>query len=102
MEFDFVDAAYYGLFGIPDNSLAIMRDDSETPQIFFGYDGTVFLCQQDRKEAVCSSWHGFALEQSYVQVLPKLLRKYPDRYTRAERFMCRWCVRLRHLRSRLA
>ena len=38
----FVDRAYYNLFGIPDNSLEVMRD--ELPNyVSFGYDGTVLL-----------------------------------------------------------
>src|SRR5260370_16320657 len=39
----FVESCYFALFNISDNSLAVMRDDSGTPQPFFLYDGPVFF-----------------------------------------------------------
>jgi hypothetical protein len=72
----FVDRAYYDLFGIPDNSLEIMRDE-EPNYVFFGYDGTVFLDGRCLLE-----WHpGLRLTSSKVQVLPRILRSYPPSYT---------------------
>ena len=34
---------YYPLFDIPDNSLAVVWDDSIAPHIFVGCDGKFFL-----------------------------------------------------------
>ena len=40
----FVDSEYFNLFGIKDNSVAVMRtDDSAVTYIFNGLDGTVFV-----------------------------------------------------------
>jgi hypothetical protein len=72
----FVDRAYYGLFGIPDNSLEVMRDE-EPNYVFFGYDGTVFLAGN-----CCLEWHpGLRLSSRKVQILPRILRSYPPTYT---------------------
>jgi methyltransferase FkbM-like protein len=78
----FVDRAYYELFGIPDNSLEVMRDE-EPNYVFFGYDGTVFL------EGRCSlEWHpGLRLSASKIQVLPRFLRSYQPSYTRFQRWL---------------
>ncbi len=76
----FVDQAYYNLFGIPDNSLEVMRDE-QVSYVSFGYDGTVFL------HGRCSlEWHpGLRLEASKVQVLPRMLRSYQSNYTFSQR-----------------
>lgn len=76
----FVDRAYYNLFGIPDNSLEVMRDE-EPNYVFFGYDGTVFLAGK-----CCLEWHsGLRLSSRKVQVLPRMLRRYPPTYTFVQR-----------------
>jgi hypothetical protein len=72
----FVDRHYYSLFGIPDNSLGVMRDE-EPNFVFFGYDGTVFL---DGRCAL--EWHpGLRLRSDKIQVLPRFLRSYQPSYT---------------------
>jgi hypothetical protein len=72
----FVDRIYYDLFGIPDNSLDVMRDE-EPNYVFFGYDGTVFLDGGCRLE-----WHpGLRLRSAKIQVLPRVLRSYQPSYT---------------------
>ena len=81
----FVSSEHYGAFGIADNSLALMRDDSRVPQIFFGYDGHVFLSEANVTGSIGVGWHHLELRESDVQVLPKRLQKYPDQYTRFER-----------------
>jgi hypothetical protein len=93
----FVDACYYPLFHIPDNSLEVMRDDSLVTHIFECGDGTVCLYNRDGKLGrMWSAWHpGLFLPQHQVQMLPQWLRKYPDHYNRTERFLYRWWVRLR-------
>ena len=85
----FVAAEHYGAFGIPDNSLAIMRDDSNVPQIFVGYDGHVFLSQYGSLGSINLTWHGLRLKENNVQVLPAALQKYQDQYNSLERFFYR-------------
>jgi hypothetical protein len=80
----FVDRTYYGLFGIPDNSLEVMRD-KEPNSVFFGYDGTVFLACKCGLE-----WHpGLRLSSRKVQVLPRMLRSSQLLYTFAQRWVFR-------------
>jgi hypothetical protein len=81
----FVASEYFAAFGIPDNSLALMRDDSDIPRIFVGYDGHVFLAQGERSGFISLPWHGLKLKEREVQRLPDRLQKYPDDYTPAER-----------------
>lgn len=76
----FVDQTYYPLFNIPDNSLAVMRDE-EPNYVFFGYDGTVFLDGR-----CCLEWHpGLRLRSDRIQVLPRFLRSYQPSYTFLQR-----------------
>lgn len=85
----FVAQEYYPLFSIPDNSLALLRDDSGCPQIFFGYDGHVFLAQNEDVGSAWLPWHGLAIPESKVQRIPRLLQRYPDNYSGIERFLYR-------------
>jgi hypothetical protein len=85
----FVAAEHYGIFGISDNSLALMRDDSQVPQIFVGYDGHVFLSEANVTGSITLPWHGLKLKETRVQVLPGRLQKYLDQYSRNERFLVR-------------
>ena len=43
--------------------------------LFSGYDGTVLL-----SGTTTLNWHGIAVEQGKVQLLPRFLRRYPDDY----------------------
>jgi hypothetical protein len=86
----FVASEHYPAFGIADNSLALMRDDSDVPRIFVGYDGHVYLAHGKRRGFISLTWHGLKLKESDVQALPKRLRKYPDEYTAAEKRLFRW------------
>jgi hypothetical protein len=92
----FVAAEHYGVFGITDNSLELMRDDSSVPHIFVGYDGHVFLSHGKHTGSISLPWHGVNLKEKDVQVLPKNLQKYPDQYTPAERRTFRWKFGLKH------
>lgn len=80
----------FGLFNITDNSLEAMRDDSEVPHVFVGYDGHVFL--RESGDAGLHLWwhHPLFLPESAVQLLPKRLQKYPERYTDFERSVYRY------------
>lgn len=78
----FVDRRYYALFGIDDNRPERLRRDlSAITYIFCGYDGTVHLA--GNKSVI---WHQVPLKESRIQHLPRRLRKFPDHYTRIERF----------------
>jgi hypothetical protein len=78
----FVDRGYYDLFGIPDNSLEVMRDE-EPNYVFFGYDGTVFL-----NGRCCLEWHpGLRLRSDQIQVLPRILRSYQPSYTLFQKWL---------------
>jgi hypothetical protein len=85
----FVELEYYPLFEIPDNSLDVMRDDGHCPQIFVGYDGHVFLAEEGQA-GISLPWHGVKLKESEIQPIPKRLQKYPDNYTRLERWYWRF------------
>jgi hypothetical protein len=98
----FVTAEHYGAFGIADNSLGLMRDDSKIPHIFVGYDGHVFLSQANVLGAITLPWHGLKLEETDVQVIPERLQKYKDEYTPADKDSLRrsltWRFRFKHPR----
>ena len=67
----YVDAKYFPLFGIEDNSAETMRTDlSAITHIFCGYDGTVFL-----RGNRTIPWQGIAYEESRVQQVPRWARK---------------------------
>jgi len=67
----FVDAKYFPLFEIDDNSVETMMTDlSSITHIFCGYDGTVFLGGCGKMP-----WQGIAYEESRVQQLPRWARK---------------------------
>jgi hypothetical protein len=67
----YVDAKYFGLFGIEDNSVAAIRaDESVITHLFCGYDGTVFISGYGK-----SPWHGIRYKLSRMQLLPKWARK---------------------------
>ena len=73
----FVDAKYFPLFNITDNSIATLRRDlTHVAHYFVGYDGTAFL-----RGADTMLWHQVPLRESAVQPLPKFLRKFPSNYT---------------------
>jgi hypothetical protein len=97
----FVSSEHYGAFGIADNSLALMRDDSDVPCIFVGYDGHVFLSEPDGPGAITLRWHGLKLKEADVQVLPKRLQKHSHQYTQTEKSLFRLKVALQHPRRSL-
>ena len=93
----FVDAAYYSLFHIPDNSFEVMRtDESDVTQIFVGYDGRVFLSERGAFGSISLKWHGLTLRESAVQRLPRYFRTYPGCYNRTRKVLFRWYCRLQY------
>lgn len=90
----FVRAEDFPLFRIADNSPAALRPlPKGATQIFFGYDGTVFI-----RGARKLPWHGVLLDERCFQALPGFLRKYPERYGWLEKLLfslLRWVGRIR-------
>jgi hypothetical protein len=97
----FVSSEYYEAFGIADNSLAVMRDDADAPQIFVGFDGHVFLSQANVLGSIMLPWHGLRLKETDIQVLPEHLQKYPEQYTLTDRRLLRWKFGLKSPRRAL-
>jgi hypothetical protein len=85
----FVEAKYFPLFHLLDNSLEVMRDDDGCPHIFVGYDGHVFLSEKDSEGTISLPWHRLQLRESKVQALPSNLQTYPDNYTFSQRVLFR-------------
>jgi hypothetical protein len=79
----FVRREYFHLFKIEDNSPSVLRKSlSDITYLFSGYDGEIIL-----KGSRQLPWHGLILKQSRLQVLPKMLHKFPCNYTRSERLL---------------
>jgi hypothetical protein len=86
----FTTRELFGLFNIADNSLPAMRDDKDVPHVFVGYDGHVFLRDSRSAAGLHLVWHDLWLPESAVQLLPRRLQKYPDRYTDFDRQLYRF------------
>jgi hypothetical protein len=72
----FVAKEYFGLFGIEDNSVQAIRPDEKlVTYIFNGFDGTVFIRGYGKLE-----WHGLPYNESRLQHVPRLFRRFPDTY----------------------
>jgi hypothetical protein len=79
----FVREKYYPLFQMESNAPEVLRTSLDNiTYLFSGYDGRVFLRGSCRLP-----WHGIALNESKVQHLPRLLRKYPGNYTKLRRIL---------------
>ena len=91
----FVDAKYFDLFDIEDNSLATFRPHNpHATHIFVGYDGKLFLRGNRRL-----LWHDIAFDESDIQLLPRILRHQRARYSKFQGFLYRWYTRLRRQRT---
>lgn len=84
----FVDAKYYGIFGIPDNSLSVMRDETDVTSLFLGFDGTVMMDGPGDLP-----WHGGKVK--IKQVFPKILRRYPPNYSKFQKLLFRMFEKVR-------
>jgi len=70
----FVDARYYGLFEIDDNSPQALRDNCRfVTYMFSGMDGEILL-----SGACYLPWHEVRIGPSQFQAIPKFLREYPS------------------------
>lgn len=79
----FVKSEYYPLFQIENNRPEVLRTNSDfVTYLFSGYDGQIFL--QGLKKL---PWHGLELNESKIQLLPGLLRKYPCNYSLLEKLL---------------
>jgi hypothetical protein len=73
----FVKAEYFPLFEIANNSPAELRLDlSSITYLYVGYDGEIIL---DGKQTL--PWHRMPINSRRLQMLPKMLRKFPGDYT---------------------
>lgn len=73
----FVDRPYFAAFGIADNSPRALRaDQSDVTWIFSGFDGSIHLAGSK-----ALPWHGVAMDERKLQVLPKVLQTFPDDYS---------------------
>ncbi|MFA5422265.1 MAG: hypothetical protein WC374_00210 [Phycisphaerae bacterium] len=74
----YVDAKYFELFGIEDNSIEQIRtDESVITHLFCGYDGTIFIRGFGKLP-----WHGIRIKESKMQVLPGwAIKRAGDRNT---------------------
>ena len=69
----FVDARYFALFGIADNSVAALRStDTPTVYVFPGYDGQLIFT-----EDVILPWHQLRFRPADFQLVPWVIRRYP-------------------------
>ena len=94
----FVDARYYDLFHIPDNSLEVMREEKYVRHVFMGTDGKVLLEYAGEFGSVPLHWHyPIRLYESSLQPLPKILQYYKPDYDRFRLFLFRVHWRLRRL-----
>jgi hypothetical protein len=91
----FVDAKYFPLFEIDDNSVETMMTDlSSITHIFCGYDGAVFL-----RGCGKMPWQGIAYEESRVQQLPRWAQKVVNDRNVLRRKARKLYLRLRRRRS---
>lgn len=94
----FVDAKYFDLFGIRDNSVdAIRTDQSNVTYIFNGYDGTVFVRGLGQL-----GWHSIPYREPKLQQVPRYLRQFPGNYGAIKKGLATiyryWCKRGRVIR----
>ncbi len=67
----YVNAKFFKLFDIKDNSVkTMMSDESNITHIFSGYDGTVFI-----RGCGVIPWQGIAYKESRVQQIPRWATK---------------------------
>jgi hypothetical protein len=97
----FVDRQYFELFGIPDNSLELMRDDSACPHIFVGFDGSVKLSEAGQQGSIALWWHGIRIKEESIQQLPRVLRAYPETYRLWQRLAFAFIFLFRRDRHRM-
>lgn len=76
----FVDAKYFELFEIADNSPQALRKNlSAVTWLFSGYDGSIHIAGSKKLP-----WHEIGMHESDLQILPTSLRSYPGTYSRAK------------------
>ncbi len=91
----FVAREYFAAFEIADNSPPFLRKDlSAITWLFSGFDGSVHLAGSKRMP-----WHGLSIDERGLQVLPRILRSYPENYTFFQRRLLRLVKTLRLFRN---
>lgn len=93
----FVDEKYYHLFEIDDNRPSVLRKDlSLITWMFIGYDGTIHLSGSKRMH-----WQKLKLRSDEFNVLPRMLRKFPDDFSPLQKLVFRWFKRIRRFKESL-
>lgn len=79
----FVRKEDFALFEIESNAPRELRTDlTAVTYLFSGYDGGILL-----SGAKQLPWHSLAFDDAQVQVLPRILRKFPDSYNMLQRII---------------
>ena len=77
----FVEARYFPLFGIQDNSInRLRRDNRDITYLFTGFNGRVFLAGNRRLP-----WHEIDYDASQLQLLPAWCHVFPSQANRWQR-----------------
>lgn len=91
----FVRGEYFPLFEISDNRPESLRADlTAVTYIFSGYDGAILLAGAQRLP-----WHGLEFRAEDVQILPRMLRRYPLDYSWTQQGLFRFFTALAGLRK---
>jgi len=70
-------------FEITDNSpQSLRRDLKHITYMFHGYDGRVLISGNKRL-----LWHKMKMDEDRLQLLPKILQKFPGNYNKLETFI---------------
>jgi hypothetical protein len=87
----FVDRALYPRFGITDNCLEALRQDtSGVTHLFYGYDGQVRVAGNKRL-----IWHDVPFAPERLQQIPWFFRQYPGNYSPLKQWLWRYYQRMR-------
>lgn len=89
----FVKEEYFSLFGINDNLPSALRTSLEdVTYLFSGYDGKIMLSGSKKLP-----WHGVEIVESNIQILPFMLHKFPENYSKHEKYLWRGYLFLQKL-----
>jgi hypothetical protein len=87
----FVIKELYPRFNLNSNTPDVLRVDTrDITYLSVGYDGTIFL-NGSRK----LPWHDIKLNETQLQVIPKVIRRYPGNYNFLQRCIF-WLYRKRN------
>ena len=83
----FVRSEFFDLFNIENNAPEVLRKFHDyVTYIFSGYDGHVFV-----RGCTTTPWHKQRVRESKMQLLPKMLQRFPDNYSGPQRVLFKLC-----------